>query len=273
MRTLAQIPEAEASAGVKEIYDDMRRVMCVPLVNLIYRHMATMPGVLPWAWSLIRPLVLTGTVQDGVDRMVAALDVPALRAISIEDLRSAGLDDENEERVLRVIAAYNRGNTLNLISLTTLRLTLDGAPIPRDQRQEAPAPQDAPPEIPPICRAADLDAATTARLDGIARLHGGDSVLPSFYLHLANWPDFLALVCERLEPVLRDGGVARARADACRLAYDEALAIRPLLSTSAPTPTAYLPVLRDTLDTFVYHLIPEMVPVGLAVWRATPQRA
>lgn len=273
MRRLEQIPESEASAGVKAIYNDMRRTMRMPLVNLIYRHMATMNGVLPWAWSLIRPLVLSGAIQGSADRLVAALDVPALTAITAEELRSAKLDDENLAGVVEVIAAYNRGNTFNLISLTTLRIALDGGQIPDDPRPAELASATELPEIPSIRRATDLDEATVARLDTIARLHGGGDVLPSFYLHLANWPEFLAVVCDHLEPALRDGRVAAAREDACRLARAEALATTPLLATSMPAPVAYLPALREALDTFVYNLIPEMVSVGLAVRQAMPQPA
>lgn len=273
MRALAQIPESEASAGVKEIYDDMRRVMRVPLVNLIYRHMATMPGALPWVWSVVRPLVLSGAIQESAGRMVAALDVPALTAMTDEELRSARLDAEAEERARRVIAAYNRGNTFNLISLTTLRLALDGDPIAEESRPAEPAPQFEPPEIPPIREAADLDEGTAARLDTIARLHHGGGALPSFYLHLANWPGFLAVVCDHLEPPLRDGRISRARDAARRLARDEAVSLAPLLTAASPPPTAYLLALREALDTFADHLIPEMVPVGLAVARAMPNPA
>ena len=273
MRTLAQISESAATGDLKALYDDMRRVVRTPLVNLIYRHMATMPGALPWAWSLIRPLALAGVIQSGIDRLVAELATPSLTPITTPGLRSAGLDAAEERRALRVIAAYNRGNTFNLISLTTLRLALDGDIAHRAAPPFAPAPTDALPEIPPIVRASDLDPRTAAQLERIAQYHSGDGVLPSFYLHLANWPELLAVVCQRLEPVLADGSIERAREDARQLARDEATNLAPLLATDIPTPVDYLPALREALDTFAGHLIPEMVPVGLAVWEAMPRHA
>ena len=35
---------------------DIRDVLRVPGVNLIYRHFATVPGCLPWVWSHLKDL-------------------------------------------------------------------------------------------------------------------------------------------------------------------------------------------------------------------------
>src|SRR6266542_6127978 len=50
---LHEIPESEAPTDIAVIYADIRRCMRLPLVNLIYRHLATMPDVLPWVWGAV----------------------------------------------------------------------------------------------------------------------------------------------------------------------------------------------------------------------------
>ena len=34
----------------------------VEVVNLIWRHLATIPGALPWAWGMLRPVYVDGTI-------------------------------------------------------------------------------------------------------------------------------------------------------------------------------------------------------------------
>ena len=56
------VPEAAAIGDIAEIFADIRRVLGVGVVNLIWRHLATIPGALPWAWGTVRPLYVDGTI-------------------------------------------------------------------------------------------------------------------------------------------------------------------------------------------------------------------
>ncbi|SVD57622.1 uncharacterized protein METZ01_LOCUS410476, partial [marine metagenome] len=51
----AEIAETEATGQTRAIYDDFKSSIGLPTINLIYRHMATTPGCLEWAWALLRP--------------------------------------------------------------------------------------------------------------------------------------------------------------------------------------------------------------------------
>ena len=44
------ITEAAATGETAAIFADIRQVLGVDVVNLIWRHLATMDGALPWAW-------------------------------------------------------------------------------------------------------------------------------------------------------------------------------------------------------------------------------
>lgn len=44
---LAEIREGDADAATAAIYHDIRQSSVLPQVNLIYRHLATVPGALP----------------------------------------------------------------------------------------------------------------------------------------------------------------------------------------------------------------------------------
>jgi len=45
------ITEAGATGEIAAIFADIRHVLGVEVVNLIWRHLATLPGALPWAWE------------------------------------------------------------------------------------------------------------------------------------------------------------------------------------------------------------------------------
>jgi hypothetical protein len=45
------IAEAAATGTTAELFADIRATVGVRVVNLVWRHLATMDGALPWAWA------------------------------------------------------------------------------------------------------------------------------------------------------------------------------------------------------------------------------
>ena len=43
----------DASGVTLEIYQSIEASLGVRLVNLVYRHLATVPGALEWAWAVV----------------------------------------------------------------------------------------------------------------------------------------------------------------------------------------------------------------------------
>jgi hypothetical protein len=268
--SLPEIPERDAPADVAAIYHDMRRTMRLPLVNLVYRHLATLPGLLPWVWGALRPAILSGVLDAAVERVTASAEIVPLAPIEAATLEEAGLSAAEIAAIVRVVAAYNRGNSLNLVALSAVRQALDEPLAGAPGRAGPEPPQFSQPALPPIRRLDDLDEQLAARIAEIAALHGGGEagVIPSLYLHLANWPPFLALVADRVLPSLQDGTVGRVRDDLILLARTEAQQLAPALSTSTPVPSEHEDHLRRVLSTFAAGVIPEMACVGLALGRA-----
>ena len=59
---IAAIVEAGATGETATIFADIRDVLGVGVVNLVWRHLATIPEALPWSWAILRPLYLDGTI-------------------------------------------------------------------------------------------------------------------------------------------------------------------------------------------------------------------
>jgi len=243
--TLAEIREADAPPEVAAIYGQLRTAYGLPLVNLIWRHFATLPGVLPWAWETVAPAL--PLVQAATDRVAAALAPLPTLSVSSDAAALARL--------------YNRGNLSNLIVLTALlrgklgeSQTLSGAP---------PAMLPAPPPLP---RLDSLPAKARREVLALAGLHGhAAGIIPTLYLHLAHWPELLAPLYTALSPMMAMGRIAGLREAALAAADSEAETLRPYLASVAAPPAHESA--KAVLLPFVTRVIPEMVPVGLILSR------
>ena len=125
-RLLAELPESDAAGELRRIYGEIRRLSGVPMVALIWRHLATLPGALEWAWSLVEPAMRAGAVQQAAWQLAAQARVPRQAAIAAAALRAAGIGEADERAIAEVLDAYNRANPVNFMMVRCLSLHLAG---------------------------------------------------------------------------------------------------------------------------------------------------
>lgn len=247
--TLAEIREADAPPEVDAIYGQLRQAYGLPMVNLIWRHFATLPGVLPWAWESIAPA--TPLLPAATARLMAALE-PLPRIAMGPD--AAG-----------IAALYNRGNLSNLILLTAL---LRGPTGSRPPPLPAGAPPAMLPKPPPLPRLDALSPEARRSVLALAGLHGhAEGIIPTLYLHLAHWPALLTPLYMALSPLFGMDRVAALRQKALEAASREADAMRPYLAAPPPPPPEALAAARAVLTPFTGQVIADMVPIGLMIGR------
>lgn len=262
------ITEAQAIGETADIFADVRATLRVDVVNLIWRHLATMPGALPWIWSAVRPLYLDHA--DGHAAAVrATLPLPRAENFSLDTLTAAGLGPADLGAIDSVLDSYHHTNALALVVLSGLLSYYDPTP------QETVPPARSPP--PPM--AAPLPALLTmeAMRPDVARLirelngFGEDAepgVIASMYRHLAHWPVYLSLVRTLLAP-LEQRGELRALVRATRaLGRAHGHALAPLLTPGEP-PEAAARALA-ACRRFVEHPIARMVGICAIMRAATP---
>src|SRR3954464_6880418 len=97
------IAEADASGETAAIFTDIRAVLGVGVVNLIWRHLATIPGALPWAWGTMRPLYVDGTIATEAAALHDDLDLPKLPAFPLEVLSAVGLLESDVNTIRNVL--------------------------------------------------------------------------------------------------------------------------------------------------------------------------
>ena len=62
--TISTVTEKEANSEVTTIFADIKETLGVPFVNLIWRHLATIPGGLAMTWSLAKPLYASKILNE-----------------------------------------------------------------------------------------------------------------------------------------------------------------------------------------------------------------
>ncbi len=269
---LPEVTEREATGLVAELYADIRATLGVPLVNLIYRYLATDVQVLQWTWTAVRPHLVSGEIgaQASALRRALALHVAGW------DLRHAGaLPDPRAAADL--VQTYNIGNSLNLMSLTHL-LHGQAAAVPmasgRDISSKAPqqstasAPQAAMPPLPALAQLPPDEADRVLRLNRFAEA-GEPEIVASLYRHLAAWPGVLSGVEAALAPLESRGVLSQARIAAVAQAV-EWVQRRPL--PMPPRPAAFDAHFAARVAGFVHLTIPKMVPIGLALEQSFRRR-
>ncbi|MDJ0388909.1 hypothetical protein QMO56_12360 [Roseomonas sp. E05] len=263
-----EVAETEADGETARIYAALRAAAGIPVVNLIWRHFAALPGVLPWAWATVRPVAGSALLAEGIARLeAAALGAGGAAAVALPVLPV--LPDE----ALAVVEIYNRGNCTNLQLLTALRRVLAGEAAGGGSPPEAAPPPPPLPPTPAMPRLEALEPAVRAQVRNLAALHGAAvaAAVPSLYRHLALWPELLAPLHAACAALMADGTLPRGR-DAL-LAEAQALSGRmlPALRPPAAFPAEQRQAVLAALDTFAGQLIAEMAVLGLLLRAAGRQ--
>jgi hypothetical protein len=270
------IAESEAIGSIAEIFADIRSVYRVGVVNLIWRHLATIPGGLPWVWTTARPLYADGTVRREATALRAGLSLPELPPWPTAALSSAGLQERDIAEIRTVLAAYDRTSAMALIALLAVQLRLEEVPLREDivARHPAQVPADPEPEwsLPPLLDLAEISPSTTElvlAINGFGAVHR-QPILASMYRHLAHWPAYLALVWTALAPLDFDQRLDRAIADAIAQARARARCLVGQLPT--PLPAIRLVTARRVtraIDRFTGDVIARMVVICSLLRRLT----
>jgi len=272
LHAIAEVPERGAPPAIAAIYAEMRAALEMPLVNLIYRHFATHPGFLPWAWSVARPLAASGALQAQAHRLREL--VQAHVAPYTPSLALRGLDAAAVQAIHQLVEFYNRGNCMNVLVMKVLLRTLDappgtGASAPTRVAGMAPQGVRAIPPIPAVEALSEADRELAAELNRYGE-PGEPGALASLYRHGAVWPGCLGLWRALLAPLERLGLLAEARRFTAERATTLAAELALPAARVAPPPADAR--LRATIEGFASVTICKMIPIGLLLAPAFDDR-
>ena len=275
---LPELQESDAPPDIKAIYAEIRRLKGAPMVALIWRHLATLPDVLPGAWSSIAPILRSGLLQETAWTIAGSVRLQPLPHLSVAELERMGVDAAARASIATVLDAYNRANPVNMLCVYVLLARLirpDGQALAPDViRWDPPAPVGplprmfAPAEMPPSIRQQLEGLTNSAEARGGPDTGGGGRAIPSLYRHLVPWPAYIDWLSNVMLPQAGDGGIRQAiasiRASMTREAEALVVHVPPALALQAQ------PMAKTALTRFS-SLIPEMIVVGKLLAGAMPR--
>ncbi|NKE65387.1 hypothetical protein RAMLITH_06100 [Ramlibacter sp. RBP-2] len=275
---LEELPESRATGELRRIYAEIRRWSGVPMVALIYRHLATMPGVLEWSWRLLEPALRAGELQRKAWALAQDAVIPHQPAIPAAALRAAGLTLADERQIAVVLDAYNRANPVNIMAVRCLSLHLAGrAGAAADEAMWLDwEPPPAQPALPPMIDPAAMSPTVrelALLLTDRGRSAAPSPLWPSLYRHLAHWPAFLGYAAVVVPPAFDAIDAAAARlqrqVDAAAAAVARGLVPPPDVDAPAGEQARQL---QSAIERFSRR-IPEMVVIGGVLRRALPDES
>jgi hypothetical protein len=265
------ITEAAARGETAAIFADIRQLLGVDVVNLIWRHLATIDGALPWAWRTLRPLYADGSVIGEATALHKELALPPVPSIPAEVFTGLDLRPDDLAAIRDVLAAYDHTNAMAALALTALHARLDGR-TPRHCTAAEPAPVAAAARIalPKLLNLTDMPAETAALVIALNRFgtQRPGAVLASMYRHLAHWPSYLSFAWLLLAPLDGDGRLASAIQQAQRAASIRADRLLVRLAGS-PAPPAQAAAISTAIEPFAGDVIVKMLVICAFLRRLT----
>jgi hypothetical protein len=269
------VTEETATGATAEIFADIRHTLDVDVVNLIWRHLATIPGALAWVWDSLKPLYLSSARRPAA-QVRKTLALPSVPPLSKDALVLVGVDAQALASIRTVLDGYQHTNALALVcfsaflarfgtrqnsfKVTPRTLDADDLHVPPG-RAVLPRLISIPEMHPPL-------ASLIYELNGFGE-DSDPALVASMYRHLAHWPPYLALIRTLLAP-LHETGELRSLVATTRRLGDELGA--DLSREISPTARAFdvEPILR-AIDRFLRHPIARMTSVCALIARSTPR--
>lgn len=266
--TVTALVESEATGKVAEVLADIRATMQIPLVTSIWRVLAAVDGGLDSVWQAVKPLHASGAPDAALNWLHKSTAAPTLAGVSRNDLSTAGVATADLPAIRRTIAAYNRSNGLNLVTLSALLESPSGEPFATG---EPPPLLPAWGPLPTLLDGDDISTDTWALLRDVNRFGVEEpQMIGTLWRHLAHWPGLLQLAADRMVDQQRDGSIPKRAEEAVASARQAGTRLAHLRAGLAPMPDAA----RQIITAYVREpeQLARMVSIGqsLATWFDNP---
>lgn len=277
MPTLAELPEARATGELATVYAEIRATYGAPYVSSLQRHLATHPGVLPWAWGIVAPGFHSGLIPRTAWQIAQEAEhEPEPTVLNQSELRSLGVDAAALAAIRNIAENFVRVAPLNLLFAGCIRAILEGAELPGakpSQTKNSPLPAPLA-QMPAMLPPDSLTEPLTADLLKLSTHLDDQTFTPGLYRMLVHWPGYLSHVASMIGPRLltpdfqsRCEGLAQRIVSAVPMILD-ALPAPP----DNPAPDAAL-VSHLVEATKTYRRTsPEMVLVGTLLLKQLPHK-
>jgi len=212
MLLLKEQAESDASPQSLAVYAQLRKLCGISTVPLFYRHLATIPGALEWAWTALGPGLRTGILQKSAWEITRSVKFENVTRLSNQTLNSLGITTGDLVDLHKVLTAYDRSNPVTLLGLRYL-----GSLVAQRHRTAAnkrssvniDKPWQPPVSIEgllPMAQIADIRGNSLREMNVLTNrgeVSRTSPIWPSLYRHLASRPRLLSLATLVVVPAFK----------------------------------------------------------------------
>ena len=233
---LPEVSEKDATGKIAETYEEIRRTVGLPLVNLVYRVLAA-KGSLETAWESLGPNLRSPHINELSKTLINAAEITQ-PPIPTASLAAIGVEGPQLDKARSTIAAYVHANPRNMLAVTALLEEISGTsstpPPPNNDLQSPPAWT-----ILPMAQMHEIPPGTQNLLHEMSKplaSQGEKMIVPSLFRHFAHDPAVLALLWTSLAPAVNSGVLDKAAENvsdqACKLANLLPYSVEPFTDQS-----------------------------------------
>lgn len=274
------VSETDAAQFVAAIFSDIKQTLGVPFVNLIWRHLATIPGGLEMTWSLAKPLYASMTLNVSANSLRRQSALVLTLSPWPDSVRATlGLSLQDKSEIVWLLEDYGHANSRALLILLYLHASLSAqtsAPVRGEGNVAQPlalidpladlekSKETSIKPARPLPAAAEMTA-EVAKLVKILNTFGESMpspAQPSLYRHLSYWPSFLAAFWLVAEPMEREGLLMREAINMHERAKSVVSQWKPMVYAKETIAPDSLAQVLKSLDHFTYAVIARMIVHG-----------
>ena len=284
LESIPTVSEKDADPAISAIFEDIKETLEVPFVNLIWRHLATIPGGLSMTWSLAKPLYFSETldVSARTMRKQASL-VDTLTPWPAPVLSALGLTPQDKSEIVLLLEDYGHANSRALLVLSYLHRSIV-SPSAHDAatslKQSSVLTQLSTQLDPlahlmqhkesqikparPLPALAELPI-TVVELVKILNTFGASipsPAEPSLYRHLSYWPSFLAAFWLAAEPLEQKGLLVRESIAMQERAFSIVAQWKPAALNQDTIAVDAINQVSKSIDHFIHAVISRMIVHG-----------
>jgi hypothetical protein len=217
--TVRALAESDATGEIAGIFADIRHTMQIPILTSIWRILADSEKDLDSTWKAVKPLYPTGQPEAALARMRSEATFPELSPVSLSEIEEVGVSSEELRTIRMILAAYNRSNSLNLLTQTALVPDHPGEyveyPVVETNLESCSLPRLLPRE-----EISDSVWEVVLQVNAYGTRDKNPG-LATIFRHLAYWPSLLSLMQSRLANAQEQGTISIGANSVAEIAVEE----------------------------------------------------
>ena len=217
--TVTALAESDATGETAKIFSEIRSTMKIPMLTSIWRILADSFDDLDLSWKAVKPLYETGQPEAALNRLHKDASFPNLEPISLEEIEKIGISNEDLISIKSILKAYNRSNSLNLLTQSAL--------VTDEIKKYVPYPtikiSHKPISIPRLLPREEISDLVWEEILKINKF-GTNTPNPgiaTIFRHLAYWPKLLSLMQIHLQIAQKNGEISIGANSVSKIAIEE----------------------------------------------------